>query len=222
MARYFKNPNKGYADDASYPSYAVVHDTPDTSIERSPNSEPVYPYGYVNMYHTPAKEHPNFNTKGGRKSGATELFTHKPAELHVNLMYADKRVRPHMMTVMALAKLDHPDAQIVASDTLSNFSSKLAKNAHERGLLKPGDANPDMITEDSVNQRDDYARQINTIYHVRNLKLGGGAYELTRSEVMKGKQFLKETLRPKTASPTEPSTPAPKNDQPQLPGMEDK
>jgi hypothetical protein len=48
--------------------------------------------------------------------------------------------------------------------------------------------------------------------------LGNGGYELTRAEVMKGKQFLKETLRPRK----EETAPAPKFDQPQLPGMEDK
>jgi hypothetical protein len=222
MARYFKSPHGGYADSTSFPSYGVIHDTPDTSTERSPNSDPVYPYGYVNLYHTPSKEHPNFNSRGGRKSDATELFTHTPAELHVNLMYADKRVRPHMMTVMALAKLDHPDAQIMSPNSLSNFSSKLARNAHERGLLKPSYDNPDMTTDDWKNENDWHARQVNTEAHIRNLKLGGGAVEIPRSEVMKGKQFLKETLRPKTASPTEPSAPAPKYDQPQLPGMEDK
>jgi hypothetical protein len=218
MARYFKSPNKGYADGTSFPSYGVIHDTPDTSTDRSPKSDPVYPYGYVNMYHTPSKEHPNFNSTGQLKNGPTELFRHVPEELHVNLMYADKRVRPHMMTVMALAKVDHPNAQIVAPDSLSNFSSKLAKNAHERGLVKPSFDNPDLATDDWKNEPDHHARMINTISHVKNMKLGGGAYELTRSEVMKGKQFLKETLRPRK----EETAPAPKFDQPQLPGMEDK
>lgn len=216
MARYFRNLNKGYADDASYPAYAVVHDTPEKSSD--PHAEPKYPYGYANLYHTKSKETPNFKGEV-MKPGATELFTHRPAELHVNLMYADKRVRPHMMTLMALAKLDHPDAQIVAPDSLSNFSSKLAKNAHERGLLKPSYDNPDMSTDDDPSEPDSYARQANTIQTIKNLRLGNGGHELTRAEVMKGKQFLKETLRPKTVSPTEPSAPAPKFDQPQLPGM---
>ena len=220
MARYFKSPNRGYADGSSFPSYGVVDNTPDTSTDRSPKSEPVYPYGYVNMHHTRSREDVNFGSDGvAMRSGATELFTHRPEELHVNLMYADKRVRPHMMTVMALAKLDHPNAQIVAPDSLSNFSSKLAKNAHERGLVKPSFDNPDMETDDHKNERDHHARQINTVEHVKSMKLGSGAYELTRSEVMKGKQFLKETLRPRKE---EPSAPASKNDQPQLPGMEDK
>lgn len=215
MARYFKSPNKGYADGTSFPSYAVVHDTPEKSSD--PHAEPKYPYGYANMYHTPSKEHPNFKGEV-MKPGATELFTHKPEELHVNLMYADKRVRPHMMTVMALAKLDHPNAQIVAPDSLSNFSSKLARNAHERGLLKPSYDNPDMETDDDPTEPDSYARQANTIQTIKNLRLGNGGHELTRAEVMKGKQFLKETLRPRR----EQTAPAPKNDQPQLPGMEDK
>jgi hypothetical protein len=219
MARYFKNPNKGYGDGVSYPSYAVVHDTPDAPATTKAGGVPQYPYGYASMYHTPSREDVNFGSDGvAMKSGATELFTHRPEELHVNLMYADKRVRPHMMTVMALAKLDYPNAQIVAPDSLSNFSSKLAKNAHERGLLKPSHENPDMETEDEHNSPDNYVRQVGTISKIKNDRIGTGAYELTRSEVMKGKQFLKETLRPRK----EETAPAPKFDQPQLPGMEDK
>jgi hypothetical protein len=133
-------------------------------------------------------------------------------------MYADKRVRPHMMTVMALAKLDHPNAQIVAPDSLSNFSSKLAKNAHERGLVKPSYDNPDMETDDDPKEPDSYARQVGSVHRFTTDKLGVDAYDLTRSEVMKGKQFLKETLRPRK----EETAPAPQSDQPRLPGMEDK
>jgi hypothetical protein len=219
MARYFKNPNKGYGDGVSYPSYAVVHDTHDSLATANAGGVPQYPYGYVSMYHTPSRESANFDSDGHpMKRNATELFTHRPEELHVNLMYADKRVRPHMMTVMALAKLDHPNAQIVAPDSLSTFSSKLAKNAHERGLLKPSHDNPDMETDDVADYYDPYARQVGTVSKIKNDRIGTGAYELTRSEVMKGKQFLKETLRPRK----EETAPAPKFDQPQLPGMEDK
>lgn len=219
MARYFKNPNKGYGGGVSYPTYGVVHDTPDAAATARAGGEPQYPYGYASMYHTPSREDPNFDSDGHPlKRNATELFRHRPEELHVNLMYADKRVRPHMMTVMALAKLDHPNAQIVAADSLSNFSSKLAKNAHERGLLKPSYDNPDMGTDDDPNGGDVYARQVGTMSKIKDNRLGTGAFELTRSEVMKGKQFLKETLRPRK----EQTAPAPKFDQPQLPGMEDK
>jgi hypothetical protein len=217
MARYFRNLNKGYVEGSSYPSYAVVHDTPEES--NNPRVAPRYAYGYANLYHTPSKEQPNFKGEV-MKPGATELFTHKPAELHVNLMYADKRVRPHMMTLMALAKLDHPDAQIVAPDTLSNFSSKLAKNAHERGLIKPSFENPDMSTDDDTDHPDEYVRQVANLPNIKNMVLGNGGHELTRAEVMKGKQFLKETLRPRK----EETAPAPQSDQPRLhqprlPGM---
>lgn len=219
MARYFKSPNRGYGDGVSYPSYGVIHDTPDAAATARAGGKPQYPYGYVSMYHTPSREDLNFDSDGNpMKRNATELFRHRPEELHVNLMYADKRVRPHMMTVMALAKLDHPNAQIVAPDSLSNFSSKLAKNAHERGLLKPSYDNPDMGTDDDPNEGDVYARQVGSVHRIKEDRLGVDAYELTRSEVMKGKQFLKETLRPKK----EQTAPAPKFDQPQLPGMEDK
>jgi hypothetical protein len=219
MARYFKNPNKGYGDGVSYPTYGVIHDTPDAAATARAGGKPQYPYGYASMYHTPSREDPNFDSDGHpMRKNATELFTHRPEELHVNLMYADKRVRPHMMTVMALAKLDHPNAQVVAPDSLSNFSSKLAKNAHERGLLKPSYENPKMETDEDPNEGDVYARQVGSVHRITTDRLGVNAFELTRSEVMKGKQFLKETLRPRK----EQTAPAPKFDQPQLPGMEDK
>jgi len=217
MARYFKDLGKGYAHGGSFPGYSVLADTPDSE---GYGGTTVHAMGYVNMHHVPASETPNrFEPKseGSFDGNKTELFTHTPAELTVNTMYADKRVRPHMMTLMALAKMDHPDAEIVASDTLSHFSSKLSQNAHKRGLVKANYDNPDMLS--SGGSRDSHSVYTGTVADARRATGADtwqGIKEIPHSEVMAGKQFLKQMLRPGT---TRKQTPRVESEQLKLPGI---
>ena len=217
MARYFRNSGNGYAFGSSFPGYSVLSDT----VDQEGGGKTIHAMGYVNMHYTPSSEEPNFDSDGHpMKRNATELFTHRPAELHVNTMYADRRVRPHMMTIMAIAKMDHPDADIVASDQLSRFSSHLVQSAHKRGLVKANSDNPEMTASAIPSSRDGYSKYTGSEEDARRSTgalVWQGVKEIPHSEVMAGKQFLKQTLRPDT---TKKQTPKTQSEQPQLPGME--
>lgn len=220
MARYFRDLGKGHPFEGSFPGYSVLANTSD---QEGYGGTTVHAMGYVNMHHIPSRETPNRfepGSEGSVDGNKTELFNHTPAELTVNTMYADKRVRPHMMTLMALAKMDHPDADIVASDTLSHFSSKLSQNAHKRGLVKANYDNPDMRSSGS--SRDSHSVFTGTEADARRAtgaEVWQSIEELTPSHVMAGKQFLKQMLRPGT---TRKQTPRVESEQMQLPGMESK
>ena len=219
MPRYYKNqqPLPQFFPDrpnrTTILHYGVIGDKEDQPTGR-------YPFGQVRMEHTRAQELPNFS--GGkelwRESQVTELFDHIPETMEVSGMYAHKALRPHMMTVMALAMQDHPNATIVADSVLSGFSSRLAQNAHKRGLLQPHEYNLDMVSETGMDEDHDdnqLASREEFTDHVMSGK-GYPATEIPHSEVMAGKQFLKQMLRP-TPEPT--PAPTPVVDHPQFPGM---
>jgi hypothetical protein len=221
MARYYKNvPDDSY--EKRRRTYGVIGDQ--GSYSTLDTKEARHPYGEVYLQHAPAQEHPNFDSGGYSMTmdpNPTELFEHSPETLTVDGMRADKRVRPHMMTVMALAQQDHPNAQIVAGSSLTKFSSALSKTAVDKGLIVPHRQNPEMKTMDEIRgapeTEEDFASEA-MVNPEHKLKMAN-AYEgfIPEKEVMKGKQFLKEMLRPKTAPP---SAPEPKYEQPRLPGME--
>lgn len=226
MPRYFKDTNESEygtkQSKDSHPSYGVLGD----EVVKRSSFGPEYASGVVHMYHTPEREHPNFRKDGKDIVGATELFRHVPGTLTVNSMYADHRVRPHMMTVMALAMKDHPNAQLVAGSSLTSFSSALSKNAHKRGLVVPHADNPEMQT-DYERGESDYPdthslhkfTQTSTDRDMRRSHLGDTTKQISHSEVMAGKQFLKQVLRPGATPEAKKQTPKTQSEQLQLPGI---
>lgn len=219
MARYFKkemDPEKG-GGSRSYPRYGVISDKP-SSV--SPDFGNIHPYGYINFNYDQVQETPNrFNRQEGDNTPLpTELFRNSPEKLTVTSMFADRRVRPHMMTLMALAKQDYPTARLESASHLSQFSSRLSKNAHERGLVSPHEYNTKMETDDTGDVDTAY-EQTSDVPSIENVVSGFTAVkDIPHSDVMAGKQFLKQMIRPVT----EQKTPKYNAKQPQLPGMEDK
>ena len=227
MPRYFKDKNErpDFPRGDNHPAYGVLGDE---EIDRG--FGPEHPSGYTTFYHRPSREDPNI-LKGGHGWGnvphrgfhpdATELFRHTPETLTVNSMFADHRVRPHMMTVMALAMQDHPNAQLVAGETLTADSSALSRHAHKLGLVVPHPDNPEMEKSEGNEYTAQPAKftQLTSPREMKQRFLGETTTEVPHSEVMAGKQFLKQMLRPGT---TRKQTPRVESEQMQLPGMESK
>ena len=229
MARYFKN-----TSDPSRPMYGVLgdkeHSLPvNTYADVNPTDPPspaLHAYGYAHLKHSPQKESPNFGEGGsiwGDNPEPTELFTHKPETLEVDRLYSHPEVRPHMMTIMALATRDHPTAQITSSDSLTGFSSTLARNASKRGLVKAHRANKDMnVTNRS--EIDDFTNdQLGTEDTMKGHTLSWSqpekVTEFSRSEVMAGKQFLRQMLRPGATNQKIEESSKPQSEQLKLPGI---
>jgi hypothetical protein len=221
MAQYYKNvPDDSFGK--RHRTYGVVGT--EGSYSRIDDEKPVHPVGEVQFNFQQAQENLNFHQGGFPiwidKSGnyPTELFRGTPATLTVSSMRADKRVRPHMMTVMALAQQDHPHAQIVAGSSLTKFSSALSKTAVNKGIAVPHASNPGMLT-DAERTEEPEPEDISPVImrNPKHLLDMAGAYEgyIPQKEVMAGKQFLKQMLRP-----TKQPTPKEHYDQPRLPGME--
>jgi hypothetical protein len=220
MAQYYKNvPDDSYAKRRRI--YGVVGT--EGSYSSLDNEKPIHPVGEAKFTYQKAQEYPNFGEDGypTRLSEShkypTELFYGTPETLTVDSMRADKRVRPHMMTVMALAQQDHPHAQMVTGSSLTKFSSALSKTAVNKGIAVPHGSNPDMLTDAERTEEpepEDIAPVI--MRNPKQILDMAGAYEgyIPQKEVMAGKQFLKQMLRPA-------KQPAPKEyyDQPRLPGM---
>jgi hypothetical protein len=225
MAQYYKNvPDDSFGK--RHRTYGVVGT--EGSYSSLDDKKPVHPVGEAKFTYRQAQEDLNFHQGGFPvlidKSGnnPTELFRGTPATLTVVSMVADKRVRPHMMTVMALAQQDHPHAQIVAGSSLTKFSSALSKNAVNKGIAVPHDSNPDMLTDAERTEEPEPEDMTPVIMrNPENSMVRAGAYEgyIPQKEVMAGKQFLKQMLRPtKQPTPTE-NTPTENYKQPRLPGM---
>ena len=225
MARYFKSLNKPNGRRTTYPTYGVMSDS---TVPTGNRQEPEHPYGVTELKYHEGGEIANFYSDGSSGTRSpTELFDHLPSTLTVSTMFADHRLRPHMMTVMALAMRDHPGAQLVAGSHLTDYSSDLSRNAHKKGLVVPHADNPDMQTEyeSEYGERRPPAafkgRFTQTAPHeyIKGSLMGDYAVEVPHSEVMAGKQFLKQMLRPGT---TRKQTPRAESEQMQLPGMESK
>jgi hypothetical protein len=106
---------------------------------------------------------------------------------------------------------------MITGSSLTKFSSALSKTAVNKGIAVPHESNPDMLT-DAERTEEPEPEDIAPVI-MRNPKQVldmAGAYEgyIPQKEVMAGKQFLKQMLRPA-------KQPAPKEyyDQPRLPGM---
>lgn len=100
------------------------------------------PYAFMQAYHTPSIEKPNFDKKGNPvNENTTELFTHQPATTQVDLAFSDPSMRYTQPIMGAYFAKKYGALQIGGS--LSAHSSKLARNALDRGLpVVPNVSNP--------------------------------------------------------------------------------
>lgn len=100
------------------------------------------PYAYMQVYHTRSTETSNFDKQGNPiNENTTELFTHRPATTQVDLAFSDPSMR-HTQPIMG-AYLAKKYGELKIGGSLSAHSSKLARNALDRGLpVTPSVSNP--------------------------------------------------------------------------------
>ena len=80
------------------------------------------------------KNHPMVNTG--------KLFGEQRGTLEVTTAYFDKHATHTFPTLMSIIKQDHLNSDIIPSADLSPYSSRVAKNAVERGLIQSNEDNP--------------------------------------------------------------------------------
>lgn len=147
------------------------------------------------------------------------LFTDIPPKVKIDEAFFDPRVNNLFPTTASLIKQDHPDAEIVASGDLSEYSSKLAKRAAERGLVTGSASNPEMEVTNSIN----FSRQSMNPAVVDFMASGGK--EVPQTEIASARQSLRNQLRASRNNqvirkPQTETKLSSQFDHPKLPGME--
>lgn len=220
MAQYYRTNNKlqyekdEYGHHPTYKTYRAVSDdyVPDKGISRMWSGG--YPYAQVEISHVNDESHTPNDFSVTNPEPATELFKSTRARARISGAYANPTMRHHIPTLLAIAKQDHPDTDFISDSALTQDSSKLAKHGIAKGLVQPHPHNLDASTTDA-----------HPLYSTDPdmYKMGRdpfpGETVIPKSDVMRGKQFLRQVLG---RGRTPQAAPAPKFDQPQLPGMEDR
>lgn len=232
MARYFRgsNPKLGLNNRTAH--YEVMSDTyqePDRDEYGDKISRGGYPHGYVSLVYDKGKELPNFDNRpfaqqhyGGLserqqflttqgKEMPTELFDSDPVKIMIDSAYSHPDMRRHMPKLLAIAQMDNPDIKLTASDSLTQYSSDLARNAVSKGLVNRPPSNKDMAFTARRSRHNDATSRRNEVVSAPH----GEGVPIPHKDVLRGEQFLRVALGrgPKP-------TPEPNYEQPRLPGME--
>jgi hypothetical protein len=144
------------------------------------------------------------------------LFDTTPSTVHIEGMFSDPRMNSTAITLVALAKKHFNPEQIQAGYDLSKHSSKLVKNAVEKGLVVPHPNNP------NANRKNDIGITDRTMTpNVMKIHLKGDE-PVPASDVQAANLDLRETLRGRRDPVVRNNTPVtPKGLSAQfLPGME--
>lgn len=106
-------------------------------------ADDVEAYEFLNS-EIPDKEDREWVINNNPHFNPTKLFTvDRPSSIYVSGMFSDPSMTGSAMTLGAIAKRDLKADEIIASDSLSTYSSKLAQNAIKRGLpVKASEYNP--------------------------------------------------------------------------------
>jgi len=219
MAQYYRSEDKlqyhideGGGKHPSVKTYRAVSSdySPDKGLSGAWSGG--YPYAQVELAHMRDESHVPNDFSASNPNLATELFKSTKAQAKIAGAYANPTMKQHIPTLLAIAQQDHPNTELVSDYSLTPDSSKLAKHGIAKGLVKPNENN--LEAESSAPA------------HATNpdsYKMGRNPFPnetvIPKSEVMQGKQFLRQVLG---RGRTPQAAPAPKFDQPQLPGMEDR
>jgi len=194
----------------TYKTYRAVSDnySPDKGISGAWSGG--YPYAQVELVHMRDESHVPNDFSVSNPNPATELFTSTGAQAKIGGAYANPTMKQHIPALLAIAKQDHPNTEFVSDHSLTPDSSKLAKHGIAKGLVTPSKYNTeaDATSIPELTDADSYKMGRNPF---------PGETVIPKSEVMQGKQFLRQVLG---RGRTPQAAPAPKFDQPRLPGME--
>lgn len=161
------------------------------------------------------KNHPRMNPH--------QLFTTTEPSLHIHLADFDPSISSSFPSAVALAVNDFGTRNIVASNDLSVHSSKLARHAAKKGLVKGDKDNADMRITNGM----DFSTKkigVSDIQHVIDngggkAVVGGWIHQLTpvsQEDTQKARTTMREMLR----GDKKPERLSSQFDQPTLPGME--
>ena len=212
MTQFYRSNNKLGLDEDHYPKTKTYRAVSDNYVPDAEKWSGGYPYATVDLTHMRHESHTPNDFRLNVSEPETELFTSKRAQAKISGAYANPAMRHHIPHLLAIAKQDHPDVDFVSDSALTQDSSKLAKHGIAKGLVQPHHYN---LEADSSDTHPLYSTDPDAY------KMGRNPYPdetvIPTSEVMKGKQFLRQVLG---RGRVPQAAPAPKYDQPRLPGME--
>lgn len=143
MPKYFRSPYNGST------TYHVVGDNPTKTVY----GEGMRPFGTARVTH--AEYLPNFSSRLSSLNNDTyqthdeeadTLFEHRPAKITSAFSHPDSI--HHMPMLLAMAHKEH--GSLIPSQSLSPYSSRLAKGAVARGLLQHNEDNPHSDTTNDI------------------------------------------------------------------------
>lgn len=175
---------------------------------------------YMQAYHYPSTEAVNFDTRGmPRHPDTTEFFTHHPKSTMVDLAFSDPSMRHTMPTIGAYFANKY--GELTISGSLSKHSSKLSRNALDRGLpVTPSVSNPDVeVTNDHTfnAMSAEIPRNWPKVSETAPIPDQEVRREIPDYEIKEAKNYLREALGRKKPLSNQFNDHV---DHPQLPGME--
>jgi hypothetical protein len=147
----------------------------------------------------------NYRNRSGGSKPPTELFHTDPDRLVVDSAFAHPDMSRHVPHLLAIAQMDNPHVKLSAAEDLSGYSSRLSKNAVNRGLALPHPGNLDMSSDGEpidANQ-DAYSRRTMVSDRVMD-----ESTRIPEHAILNGKQFLRAALgrKPRTEQMKAPDT----------------
>jgi hypothetical protein len=223
---------KNLSSPSHQPSDRVRYTVQDDVFDDSEgNDRPGFPYGHITLdYEEGDGTSPNFNfskyaiTKLNGislehhertpDSAPTELFHTDPDRIVVSSAYAHPKMRKYIPKLLAIAQTDNPTTKLTASDDLTEYSSRLARNAVGKGLALPHPHNTNMSNNGVSIDPDDDEHHRRTMIHANPLS---EETRIPQHDILKGEQFLRVALGRSPKPEVQPKT---NNSQSRLPGME--
>lgn len=162
------------------------------------------------------REEMKTHIKGNKYFHPETLFERIPSSIQIDNMVADPSMGHTAVTLAALAKRDLGAEKVIASDSLSTFSSKLTKTALSKGLVETDPKNPDAEVTNNITQ---HGRSVGSQF-VNNVWGNDAPDKAIHPDMVRAaRQDVREMLRkPKTRN-TQPVTSKGLSNQ-FLPGME--
>lgn len=150
------------------------------------------------------------------------LFSSTPGKLKIQEAFFDPSLTSSVTTAIGIAQNDFPNSEIVPSDDLSDFSSKLVQNAQSRGLITPNPDNPTGEATNTLTQERMItgANVLNGYLDRFNGNLNNDNIRIPQAQVDAGRETVREMLRGPRKRNTQPVTSKGLSDQFVIPGME--
>ena len=161
--------------------------------------------------------------KDDPRTNPDTLFSSTPGQLKIQEAFFDPSLAASVTTAIGIAKNDFPNSEIVPSDDLSDFSSKLVQNAQARGLISPNPSNPEGQATNTIGQNRMVVGANGVDYTLNHFdgNLSSSDIRIPQAQVDAGRETVREMLRGPRKRNTKPVTDKGLSDQFVIPGMEE-